>query len=144
AGMIPLQTLVQLSEHDHPPLSMYAISALGRNASPEAVKQLVKLLQQHRQGNLLFLETIIEALGETRSHKASAPLLELLGFRGGLIGRVLGRRQNSKESPEESEAAALREQVALPVIRALEKIEDPKAAEQIGEFLEHPNHLVRW
>lgn len=145
AGMVPLTTLVKLSEHEHPPLSMYAITALGRNAGAQAVKQLTRLLQKNREGNVLFLETIVDALGETKSSKASGPLLELLGIRSGLIGRVLGRRQNnSKENSEDSEAERLREQMALPVIRALEKIEDPKAAELTGEYMEHPNHLVRW
>lgn len=142
SGKIPLQVLIDLSQNDHPPLSMYAISALGRNGQPEAVSQLIKLFGKNRQSHPLFLETIIEALGETKSPKASSTLLELLGIKTGLVDRLLGRR-SKKEDEEGSEAMQARDLFALPVIRALEKIQDPKAAEKLGEFLDHPDYLVR-
>ena len=142
SGKIPLEVLIEMSQNDHPPLSMYAISALGRNGQTEAVDILIKLFGKHRQSHVLFLETIIDALGETKSPKASAPLLELLGIKTGLVKRLLGRR--SKKGDEEgSQAKQAKEHFALPVLRALEKIQDPKAAEKLGEFLDHPDYLVR-
>lgn len=142
SGKIPLEVLIDLSQNDHPPLSMYAISALGRNGQPEAVDQLIKLFRKHRHSHQLFLETIIDALGESKSHKASGPLLELLGIKTGLVKRLLGRR-SKKEDEEGSEAKQARDIFALPVTRALEKIRDPKAAEKLGDFLDHPDYLVR-
>lgn len=141
-GKIPLEVLINLSQNDHPPLSMYAISALGRNGQPEAVENLIKLFYKHRRSHLLFLETIIDALGETKSSKASGPLLELLGFKTGLVKRLLGGR-SKKEDEEGSEARKTKENFILPVLRALEKIQDPKASEKLGEFLDHPDYLVR-
>ena len=40
AGRLPLEALLEFSESDKAPLSMYAISALGRNGRPAAVKKL--------------------------------------------------------------------------------------------------------
>lgn len=142
SGKIPLEVLIDLSQNDYPPLSMYAISAMGRNGQPEAVSQLIKLFGKNRQSHPLFLETIIEALGETKSPKVSGTLLELLGIKTGLVDRFLGRR-SKKEDEEGSEARKARDLFALPVIRALEKIQDPKAAEKLGDFLDHPDYLVR-
>lgn len=141
-GKIPLEVLIDLSKNDHPPLSMYAISALGRNGQPDGVDHLIKLFVKHRKSHVLFLETIIDALGESKSHKAAGPLLELLGIKTGLVKRLLGRR-SKKEEEEGSEAQKTREHFALPVLRALEKIQDPKASEKLGEFLDHPDYLVR-
>jgi len=121
---------------------MYAISALGRNGQPEAVDQLIKLFGKNRESHPLFLETIIDALGDTKSSKASGPLLEMLGIKTGLVERLLGRR-SKKEDEDGSLAKQAREHFALPVIRALENIQDPKAAEKLGEFLDHPDYLVR-
>lgn len=142
SGKIPLEVMIDLSQSEHPPLSMYAISALGRNGMPQAVSQLVKLLAKNRQGNPLFLETIIEALGETKSHKASATLLELLGLKTGLVDRWFARRsKKEEEGPEETKR---REQMILPVIRALEKIQDPRASEKLAVYLDHSDYLIRW
>lgn len=141
-GKIPLEVLIDLSQNDHPSLSMYAISALGRNRQPEAVDHLIKLFVKHKRSHVLFLETIIDALGETKSSKASGPLLEILGIKTGLVKRLLGRR-SKKEDEEDSEASKAKEHFALPALRALEKIQDPKASEKLGEFLDHPDYLVR-
>ena len=142
SGKIPVEVLIDLSQNDHPPLSMYAITALGRNGQPEAVDHLIKLFGKHRQSHVLFLETIIDALGETKSSKASGPLLGLLGIKTSLVGRLLGRR-SKKEDEEGSQTKQAREHFALPVIRALEHIQDPKASEKLGDFLDHPDYLVR-
>lgn len=60
----------------------------------------------------------------------------------GLVERLLGRR-SKKEDEDGSLAKQARDHFALPVIRALENIQDPKAAEKLGEFLDHPDYLVR-
>lgn len=143
SGRVPLASLLEFCDSDNLTLSMYAISALGRNAQPAAVKKLGELAERHRGSNPLFLETIIDALGETRSPTAAAPLLALLGIRKGWKGKLLGRRKPKPEE-EDTEGDRLREQIALPVVRALEKIESREAAELLGDFLEHPDPLVRW
>ena len=145
SGKIPVEVLIDISEAEHPPLSMYAISALGRNGGDAAVKQLIKLLGKNREGHLLFLETIVDAMGESKNHKAGSPLLEILGLREGLVNRLLGRRGKKENGEDEDpKQAHLREQMTLPVVRALEKIADPKAAEKLGGFLDHADPIIRW
>ena len=141
-GRMPLEALLEFSESDQPALSMYAISALGRNGQPAAVKKLIDLTERHRGGNLLYLEQLVDALGETRNAGASSVLLSLLGIRTGWSGKLFGRRGRKEE--EDKAAEPNRAQVVLPVLRALEKIEDPKAAQLLGEFLSHAEPLVRW
>lgn len=140
-GRLPLAALLEFCEVENPALSMYAISALGRNGQPAAVKKLIDLMERHRAGNLLFLEQIIDALGETRSLQAAPPLAALLGIRGGWSGKLFGRRRK-----EEDEAAQerLRDQLALPVLRALERVADPRTAPLLGDYLTHAEPLVRW
>jgi HEAT repeat protein len=142
AGRLPLAALLEFSESDNPTLSMYAISALGRNAESAAVRKLADLADRHRDANELFLEQIVDALGETRSAGAVATLLSLLGIRTGLSSKLFGRRarKEGEEAPEERG----RSHVTLPVLRALEKIESRKAAQLLGEYLAHPEPLVRW
>ncbi|HKI98371.1 MAG TPA: HEAT repeat domain-containing protein [bacterium] len=142
AGRVPLEALLEFSESENASLSMYAISALGRNGEPAAVKKLIDLAERHRTGNSIFLEQIIDALGETRNTGASSVLLSLLGIRGGWSGKLFGRK--GRKEDEAPEVVRIREAVTLAVLRALEKIEDPKAAELLGEYLEHPEPLVRW
>jgi HEAT repeat protein len=142
SGRMPLQALLDFSESEQPALAMYAISALGRNGEPAAVKKLIELTERHRSGNLLFLEQLVDALGETRNVGASGLLLGLLGIRKGWSGKLFGRR--SRKDEEEAAAEPNRAQITLPVLRALEKIEDPKAAQLLGEYLSHAEPLVRW
>lgn len=143
SGRVPVEALLEIAESDRPNLSMYAIHALGRNGTPAAVKKLIELAERNRTGNVLFLETIVDALGEAGDATASSVLLGLLGIRTGLTGKLFGRRGRKGED-EDPQAERLREQLTLPVVRALEKIADPKAAEQLGGFLEHGDALVRW
>jgi HEAT repeat protein len=142
SGRMPLEALLDFCESENPTLSMYAISALGRNGEPAAVKKLIDLAERHRGGNLLFLEQIVDALGEAHSPSASSVLLGLLGIRTGWSKRLFGRRGRKEE--EEGESEPNRAQITLPVLRALEKIADPKASALLGEFLTHPEPLVRW
>lgn len=141
-GRIPLDVLLEFGEAENPSLSMYAISALGRNGEAAAVKKLIDLAERHREGNPMFLEHIIDALGDSRSTAAAPVLLGLLGIRSGWGGKLFGRKSRKAES----EAAAERshELLALPVLRALEKVADPKAARLLGDYLQHDDPLVRW
>jgi HEAT repeat protein len=141
-GRMPLQTLLDLSQSDHPSLSMYAITALGRNGEPGAVRRLIELAERHRAGNVLFLEQIIDALGETRSPAACGVLLGLLGIRSGWSGKLFAWR--GRKEGDDAEANPHRAQITLPVLRALAKIADPKAAALLEDYLSHPDPLVRW
>lgn len=141
-GRIPLEVLLEFCESENPSLSMYAISALGRNGEVGAVKKLIELAERHRAGNLMFLEHIVDALGDTRNAGAAPVLLSLLGLRMGRVGKLFGRRGRKAEPDEPSEG--IPEQLALPVLRALERVAEPKAARLLGDYLEHPDPLVRW
>jgi HEAT repeat protein len=142
AGRVPLEALLEFSEAENPSLSMYAISALGRNGETAAVKKLIDLAERHRAGNPMFLEQIVDALGETRNAGGASVLLSLLGIRSGWSGKLFGRMARKDE--EDPAVVRNREHVTLAVLRALEKLEDPKAAALLGEYLEHPEPLVRW
>ena len=143
AGRVPLAALLEFSESDNPSLSMYAISALGRNGEPKAVTRLVEMVERNRDGNALYLEQIIDALGDTHSTDAAGVLLGLLGIRTGWGSKLFGRRGRKEE--DEAAQARFRERVTLPVLRALEKIADPKAAQALGAgYLSHQDPLVRW
>ncbi len=143
AGKIPLEALIDLAGAPHPAISMYAIGALGRSKRPEAVERLLALTQEHRAGNVLFLETIIDALGDAGGKAATEPLLELLGIKLGWKNKLLGRLSLKKEevTPEDER---LRAQLALPIVRALEKIQDPKAAEALWLCVDSEDPIVRW
>jgi len=140
-GRLPLDALLEFSESENPALSMYAISALGRNGQPPAVKKLLDLAERHRSGNPLFVVQIVDALGETRSATACPLLLSMIGLRPAR-GKLFGR----KPRKEEDEAAAERGRafMTLPVLRALERIGDAKSAALLGDYLEHAEPLVRW
>ena len=140
-GRLPLEALLEFSESENPPLSMYAISALGRNGQPAALKKLIDLAQRHRAGNPLFLAQIVDALGDTHHAGASPVLLGLLGLRTGR-GKLFGRKSRKEE--EEAALERSRAFLTLPVLRALEKVGDAKAAALLGDYLEHPEPLVRW
>ncbi len=143
SGRLPVAALLEFSESDNPTLSMYAISALGRNGEAAAVKKLIDLAERHREGNPLYLEQIIDALGDTRSADAAGVLLGMLGIRAGWSGKLFGRRSRKEE--EDAALERSRARLTLPVLRALEKIEDRKAAQALGgEYLGHEDPLVRW
>ena len=142
SGRLSLPLLIEMAGESDPTVTMYAISALGRNGHPQAVKKLAALAAAHREGNPLLLETIVEALGETRSMAATPALLELLGIAGSWTGRLLGRLSRRNEE-QQARMERLRAQMALPVTRALERIADPRAAEALGAFLDHEDALVR-
>jgi HEAT repeat protein len=38
----------------------------------------------------------------------------------------------------------MRDQLALPVLRALERVADPRTAPLLGDYLTHAEPLVRW
>jgi len=142
-GRLPLESLIDLAEAPHPAIAMYAITALGRSAHPSAVRKLLALGEKHRQGNTLFLETIVEALGEAASTTATEFLADLLGIRLGWKNKLLGKLALKKDdvSPEELRR---RTDLALCVARSLGKIKDPRAAEAIWLCVESADPLVRW
>jgi len=142
SGKVPIEVLLELADVESPNMTMYAISALGRNGDTKAVTKLAEMLERRRHENILILESLIDALGETANPAASKPLLELIGIRAGWKGKLFGRK-GGKPEDEEAEAR-FKDRIALPVVRALEKIADPKAAELLGDFLSHADHLVRW
>ncbi|MDH4120941.1 MAG: HEAT repeat domain-containing protein [Deltaproteobacteria bacterium] len=142
SGKIPLSALFDMLDEKNPVVVMYALGALGRNKSSEAVKKLTDMLGHPKAENILITETIVDALGETGQAEAAAPLLELLGLQTGLK-KLLGSLVKKKKEPESKEAKS-REYLTLPVIRALEKISEPKSVEQIGSYLDHEDSLVRW
>ncbi len=143
AGKLPLEALIDLASAPHPAISMYAIGALGRSKRPEAAQKLLALVEEHRAGNTLYLETIIDAVGDLGSKTATEPLLELLGIKLGWKNKLLGRLSFKKEevTPEEER---LRAQLTLPIVRALEKIQDPKAAEALWMCVDSEDPIVRW
>jgi HEAT repeat protein len=143
AGKLPIEALVDLADAPHPAVSMYSIGALGRAQRPEAVQKLVELAEKNRTGNPLFLETIIDALGDAGSKAATEWLLDLLGIKLGWRNKLLGKFSFKKEevTPEEER---MRAQMTLPVVRALEKIKDPKAAEALWMCVDSEDPLVRW
>jgi len=146
SGKIPLSALIELSEDDNVNLAMYGIGALGRNQSKDAVKKLVDLFEKYREGDPLFLETIVDAMGAT-AHKDVLPcLLNMLGVESGWKKKLTGWLGNRKKKTSEVDPFELkrREFLALPVMRALEKIPDASAAKAIGGFLGHADSLVRW
>lgn len=144
SGKIPLDLLLELSEAEKPSVSMYAITALGRNGQPSAVNKLIALMEKHKTSNPLFLETIIDALGDAKNPKAAAVLLGLIGIKRGLTGKLFGRRGRKNNPEEEGHDEGLREFLTLSVIRALEKIQDPGATKLLADYLAHPDPIVRW
>lgn len=142
AGKISLGLLTEMAENSNPTAAMYAIGALGRNGHSDAVKQLLALASRHREGNPLLLETVVDALGEAGSKAATPVLLGLIGTGGSWKNRLMGKISRRKESSGANEER-FRAYMLLPVMRAIEKIGDPKAAEAIGDFLEHKDPLVR-
>jgi HEAT repeat protein len=143
SGRVPLPVLLEMAGDERPTLSMYAISALGRNGGPAAVNKLLELLEAKREGNALLVETIVDALGECGSATAAPALLGLLGMRTGWTNKLFNRKARREEPVAEAELR-LREYLTLPVIRALARIADPKTAALLGDYLAHPDPLVRW
>jgi HEAT repeat protein len=143
SGKIALPLLLEMADETNPSIAMYAITALGRSGHPQAVRKLLALAAAHREGNSLLLETIVDALGETRSKEATPALLELLGLAGSWTSRLLGRFSRRNEE-QQARLESLHTRMALPVTRALEKIGDPRAAEALAPFLDHEDPLVRY
>lgn len=144
SGAISVDVLLDMVDHTDPSLRMYAMMALGRNGSARAVSKLLETAQALETGNVLLLETVVDALGETRDKEAIPLLLSLLGIQTkGWTSRLLGRLGKKKEEPT-PEQSRRRDHLTLPVIRALEKIPDAQVAELLGDYLEHQDPFVRW
>jgi len=143
AGKLPIEALVDLADAPHPAISMYSIGALGRSKRQEAVQKLLELAEKHRSGNPLFLETIVDALGDAGSKASTDWLLEFLGIKLGWKNKLLGKLSFKKEevTPEEER---MRAQMTLPIVRALEKIQDAKSAEALWMCVDSEDPLVRW
>jgi HEAT repeat protein len=144
SGTISIDVLMDMAGHVDPSLRMYAIMALGRNGSARAVRKLQEMAQELDTGNVLLLETVVDALGQTGDKEVIPLLLSLLGIQTkGWTSRLLGRLGKRKDEPSR-EQLRRRDHLTLPVIRALEKIPDAQAAELLGEYLEHDDPFVRW
>ena len=145
SGKIPLDSLLEMVDQPDMTMSIYGVMALGRNGSNQAVQKLCSMLEKHRDGNVVFLETLVDALGATGHKNAGPILLELVGIhitRKGRLLKWLGRNKNKNE--EDESQARLREYLALPVVRAVENLLDPVAASALNVFLDHEDPLVRW
>lgn len=143
SGKIPLEALLEMADEDNPTIAMYAVGALGRSRHPAAVLKLVALAEQYRTRHPMFTETVVDALGETGDKAATPLLLDFLGVKSGWKSKLLGKFSLKKEEQTEEEKG-FRTYVALPAIRALAKLGDPRAAEAFGVCLEHEDSLVRW
>ena len=128
-------------------MSMYGIMALGRNGSSQAVQKLARLVANHRDGNVVYLETLVDALGTTAQKSAAPVLLELVGInitrKGKLLG-WLGRGKDKGKEQEDEGQKRLQEYLTLPVVRAVENLLDPMASAALNGFLDHLDPLVRW
>lgn len=145
SGKIPLETLMEMAGESNMTMSMYGIMALGRNGSSQAGQKLCKMVEEHRDGNVVFLETLVDALGAAGQKSAVPVLLELVGIdisRKGKLLKWLGRGKNKNDDEEGHKR--LREYLTLPVVRAVENLLDPIAASALHEFLDHNDPLVRW
>ena len=142
SGKIPLELLLQMAGDSDVNYAMYAITALGRSGKPEAVVKLIELVSSHRDGNPLFLETVIEALAESGAKDAVPTLLQLIGITAPGKNRFLSRITRRKDVPDQAEEQ-FRDSMVLPVTRALEKIGDVDSAPLIEGYLSHEDPLVR-
>jgi hypothetical protein len=145
SGKIPLETLLEMAGESNMTMSMYGIMALGRNGSPQAGQKLCKMVEEHREGNVVYLETLVDALGTAGQKSAVPVLLELVGIdisRKGKLLKWLGRGKNKNDDGEGQRR--LQEYLTLPVVRAVENLLDPMAASALHGFLDHNDPLVRW
>lgn len=142
SGKISLPLLVEMADESDVSISMYAITALGRNGHPDAVKKLSSMAAALREGNTLLLETVVDALGDTRSKEATPALLDLLGIGSNWTSRLFGRLTRKNEE-QVAKQERLRKQMTLSVARALEKIGDPRAVEATAFMFDHEDALVR-
>lgn len=145
SGRIPLEALMEMADDANMTMSMYGIMALGRNGSSQAAQKLARLVANHRDGNVVYLETLVDALGTT-AHKSAAPvLLELVGINITRKGKILGWLGRGKDKEPENEGQKrLQEYLTLPVVRAVENLLDPMASAALNGFLDHHDPLVRW
>lgn len=143
SGRVPFSALLALADEANPSVAMYAIAALGRSKRPEAVMKLTELLERHREANPLFLETVVDALGETGDASAGPVLLAAIGVStSGWTGKLLSRFARKKE--DQAALERRRERLILPVLRAVEKLVDGKTAPHLRPFLDHADPFVRW
>ncbi len=145
-GKLPISALIDMSHHSNPTMSMYAIGALGRNGSANAHETLLGLIEEHAAGNILMLETIVDALGECGDTGAVPVLLGLLdiqikGWKSKLMGRLVKRKDKEEEHPQTEKR---REHLTTPVVRALVKLGDPSVVEPLEKYLQHPDAVLRW
>lgn len=143
-GKIPVSALLEMAEESNPSMVMYAISALGRNKSPQGVRKLIALAKKHETGHRILLETVVDALGEAGDKSAGPVLLGLVGLKLRFAARMWDwlpwRRRKEPTEAELRQRGAM----ALPVVRAVEKLNDPAAATALADYLDHDDPLVRW
>lgn len=141
SGTLPLEALIEMADEENPTAAMYAVGALGRSQQSAAVNKLLGLAGQYRERHPMFTETVVDALGEAGDKAATKVLLDFLGVKRGWGSRLLGRFRKKRVTEQEK---AFRTYIVLPAIRALAKLADPRAAEALGQFLNHEDSLVRW
>lgn len=140
-GKLSLGVLLEMADEENPTPAMYAVGALGRNKQPAAVAKLLALAAQYRERHPMFTETVVDALGEAGDKAATTVLLDFLGVKGGWKHKLLGKLKKDEPTEEEKHFRAY---IALPTIRALAKLADPRAAEALEQYLDHEDSLVRW
>jgi len=143
SGKITVAALLEMADEGNPTMAMYAVVALGRSKHPAAAQKLIDLAEEYRTRHPMFTETVVDALGETGDKAATPLLMEFLGIKSGWKSKLLGKFSLKKEEPSEEEKG-FRTYIALPAMRALAKLADPRAAEAFSAYLEHEDSLVRW
>ena len=144
SGTIPLEALIEMADEDDPTAAMYAVGALGRSQQPAAVIKLLALAGQYRERHPMFTETVVDALGEAGDKAATKVLLDFLGVKRGWRGSLLGLLGKLRKKQATEQEKAFRAYIVLPAIRALAKLADRRAAEALGQYLNHEDPLVRW
>ncbi len=143
SGKIPLSALIELAGEANPSMAMYGIMGLGRNKTNPAVNKLIDLAKEHREGNVLFLQTIVDSLGEAGNKAAAPVLMDLIGIGGGLKEKMKGWFSRKAEAANPAQEKR-HEHLLLPVVRALDKVADKKTALALAPFLDHMDSLLRW
>ena len=149
AGKFSHPMLIAMAEDANPTIAMYGISALGREGSEEALRTLLQMGEARHaapriSGNLLLLETVVDALGTIQRKEAAPFLLRLLGLKSTLHPRRLLRRRKGRREEQEISAERARRHLILPVLKALYPIANTRLSRKVLPLLHDPEPLVRW
>jgi len=144
SGKIPFSAMLELASEENINLAMYGIGALGRSKSREGAKKLVELFGKLKDGDPLFLEVLVDAMGESGRVEVLPSLLSLLGFESSWKMKLPKWMPGARKPEDDPFARKRMEFLLLPVMRAIENIPDAKMAHGLTGFLEHQDSLVRW